>query len=453
MRPVRSIRVRIHERGDRKLDGIIHLIEEAGRPRPLPDVLASLCQAIAGIARADVVSVYVAERDPADGGVETLVMRANRGFPAEAVGNVRLRLGEGLTGVAAECLRPVSVAVARHDERYKHFPGIGEEKFPSFLAIPLLGGTSGATGVLVLQRGVVREWAPAEVALATALAAPVAYALERARARDAEKSADRDAGPGGNGRGARRPTARAARLEGARVSAGAALGRADVLPSLDGVIARLGTRPVERPGQTVALAFVSLARELGRTRLELEPRLDKESLLPLRSLALLLEDERFRDLLLVKTTALGVGAGLGTVAREYARAPYRVPTGDGAATTWLGERAAEVEDLCLLVGARVLGERVPALGAVLVVERLTAMLALAAVARRAVAAAVGGPASDSALGTTVARAAAMPAVCDVAGLYAWVRPDDRVLVDGDGGLVRVNPPATAVAQFRARRGG
>jgi phosphotransferase system enzyme I (PtsP) len=100
------VRVRVHERGDRRLDGILRLIEEAGRPRPLADVLQTLCSAVADITEADVVSVYVAEDD-------ALVMRANVGFPREAVGQVRLEAGEGLTGFVAECLRPVSVAVAR----------------------------------------------------------------------------------------------------------------------------------------------------------------------------------------------------------------------------------------------------------------------------------------------------------------------------------------------------
>src|SRR5262249_22113717 len=136
-----SIRVRVHDKGDRRLDGILRLIEEAGRPRPLAEVLASLCASIAEIARAPVVSVYVLEG-------QTLVMRGNAGFPESAVGQVQLRLGEGLTGFVAECLRPISVAIGRHDEHYKHVPGIGEEKYPSYLGVPILSA-GGPAGVLV----------------------------------------------------------------------------------------------------------------------------------------------------------------------------------------------------------------------------------------------------------------------------------------------------------------
>src|SRR5215470_5654642 len=133
MESTSPIRVRVHERGDRRLDGIMRLIAEAGKPRPLADVLASLCGAIAEIARAPVASIYVLEG-------EHLVMRGNVGLAGGAVDNVQLKLGEGLTGFVAECLRPVSVAIGRHDQRWKPVPGIGEERYPSYLGIPVISG-------------------------------------------------------------------------------------------------------------------------------------------------------------------------------------------------------------------------------------------------------------------------------------------------------------------------
>ncbi len=426
-----SIRVRVHERGDARLDGILKLIEEAGRARPLPEVLRSLCESIAVIARADVVSVYVAERDAAG---DVLVMRANVGLAEGAVGTVRLRVGEGLTGFVAECLRPVSLAVARLDERYVHVPGIGEEQVPSYLGIPVVA-TGGASGVLVLQRRVAKAFPPAEVALATALAAPIAFALERARGREEERAAERGT----------IPSARAASLLGVMRARGLALGRADVLPALDGLTG--GARP--RPGQDVALAWSSLARELGRARDRAEAGIEVEHRRRLRALALVLEDDRFRGLLVEACGLHGIAGGLREVVREYARAPFRVPPHEH--TEWLTERVAEIEDLCLLIGARATGRAAPEAGAVVVAERLTAMLALAVIARRAVGVAVSGAVEPGELGAALCRAAGVPVVAELSGVYAWARPGDRMLVDGDGGLVRVNPPPTAVARFRARR--
>src|SRR5678816_152335 len=80
------VHVRVHERGgDRAIDGVMRLIEEAARERPLTDVLRTLCVEVAGILRAEVVSAYLSEP-----GGDELVMRGNVGFPEHAVGTVRL---------------------------------------------------------------------------------------------------------------------------------------------------------------------------------------------------------------------------------------------------------------------------------------------------------------------------------------------------------------------------
>src|SRR5262249_58935256 len=122
-----------------------------------------------------------------------LVMRANVGLGG-ATGAVGVRLAphEGITGFAVECLRPVAVAAAGRDPRNKPVPGIGEEKFPVFLAVPLLGDGR-AAGALVVQRAE-RAFSPAEVTLVAALAAPVVHAVSLARPR-AHAAAEEHAGP------------------------------------------------------------------------------------------------------------------------------------------------------------------------------------------------------------------------------------------------------------------
>ena len=423
------IRVRVHERGDRRLDGILRLIAEAGRPRPLADVLANLCAAIGETARVPVVSIYVLESD-------TLVLRGNLGFPATAVGTVQLKLGEGLTGFVAECLRPVSVAIGRHDQRWKAVPGIGEDKFPSYLGIPILSG-EGPAGVMVIQRREARAFAPAEVALALALAAPVGYALERARARAEAEAEDRTPAK----------AARAARLDGVGLAPGTALGRAHVVPALAGMMEGGVPRDQRSPGHRVALALASISRELGRAAQQIHDVLaTPETRVRLRALTLVLDDLRFRDLAVAACTEEGVARGLQSVARDYARASFR----DADAEGWLADRARETEDLCLLVAARTVGQKIPENGSVVIGERLSGILALAAAANRAVGVATTGSPQESAFGAELARALGIPVVARAAGLFAWARPDDRVLVDGDAGVVRVNPPVTTVAQFRAR---
>src|SRR3954464_1806401 len=98
MVPVES-HIRVHEQGDRSLDGIFRLIEVAERQQPLSDVLNAMCADVAAVAGCDVVSIYV--RD-AETGSQVFTMRGNVGFPSTAVGAVRLHVGEGIVGSVAE---------------------------------------------------------------------------------------------------------------------------------------------------------------------------------------------------------------------------------------------------------------------------------------------------------------------------------------------------------------
>jgi phosphoenolpyruvate-protein kinase (PTS system EI component) len=61
---------------------------------------------------------------------------------------------------------------------------------------------------------------------------------------------------------------------------------------------------------------------------------------------------------------------------------------------------------------------------------------------------VGGSVEPEGLPAGLARAARLPVVADVAGLFAWVRSGDTLLVDADQGVVRVNPSASVLAQYR-----
>ena len=52
---------------------------------------------------------------------------------------------------------------------------------------------------------------------------------------------------------------------------------------------------------------------------------------------------------------------------------------------------------------------------------------------------------------TLVRAAGRPLLAAVNGVFTWLRPDDLLVVDADAGILRINPPATAVARFRNDR--
>jgi signal transduction protein with GAF and PtsI domain len=427
MAPAKNSGYQVHDSGAHTtLDGIFRLISLGERQEPLEDVLTAMCGDIATIARADVASVYVREEGP-DG--ERFTMRGNVGFPPEALGRVHLGRGEGITGFAADRLRPVSVADADRDARFKYIPGLGEEQFPALLAVPVLRGGA-AAGVLVLQRRAATAFNAEEVVLATALAAVLNHALERGEGRERQRAADADR--------------RTVRLTGMTIVGGAAMGRAEALPTL-AALARSGTSA--KPPEP---ATPNLEAIWNRLRGGLQSVVTGAAAREIASLAVILEDERFRGRLAEACATATPLKALSELARAYARVPFSAPAGDTAATEWLGARAAEIEDLCVLVhaGASVNGRPLVRAGAILASERLGLFSTAYAIAAGVSAFVVDGDVPADGGPAALVRAAGLPLLASVRGLYAWLRPEDLLVVDADAGVVRINPPATTVARFR-----
>jgi phosphotransferase system enzyme I (PtsP) len=425
----RPIRLQVHGSEDRRIDGILALIEESSRVGPLPEILQRMCEQVAAIAHAEVVSVYVREQEHDR---PVFVLRANVGFPHSMIGNVKLELGEGITGFAAECLRPVSAAVAQEDTHYKHVPELGEERFPTFLSLPLVMGGQ-AMGVLNLQRSEGGDFSAAEVALSAALATPFTLALDRAINRGAPTSETFEAG-------------RSARLTGTAFGRGRVVGKAQSSLTFRALTEALveGTAAVTAVESAVGRVTEQIMRTLARLDAELLP----DQRRALAALQVTLQDQRLLSLLTTATREQGVVAGLRKVSRDYVAAPYLLGA-DGAVDPWLSARAGEIEDLCLWLASEATGEQGPGPGSIAVVaERLGAFFMIWHLARGVSGIVLGGSLEDNSLAAGLARAAKLPVVAEVAGLFAWVRTGDTLLVDAEQGLVRVNPSATVLAQYR-----
>jgi phosphotransferase system enzyme I (PtsP) len=106
---------------------------------------------IADNMRADVCSFYVLRDDGA------LELFATKGLEAESVHMTTLRLGEGLVGLIASDAEPLSLDDAPSHPAYAYRPETGEERYNSFLGVPVL--RAGQTlGVLVVQNAERRHY-------------------------------------------------------------------------------------------------------------------------------------------------------------------------------------------------------------------------------------------------------------------------------------------------------
>ena len=110
----------------------------------LRETLDRVAFAIASGMEAEVCSLYLF--DPQR---ERLVLRATVGLDRESVGKVSMRLNEGLVGLVLEKDEPVYVPDAISHQRYKYFPETGEERFHTFLGVPVNDGRKKPLGVLV----------------------------------------------------------------------------------------------------------------------------------------------------------------------------------------------------------------------------------------------------------------------------------------------------------------
>jgi starch phosphorylase len=157
------------------LEEIGNLTREGGKPA---ETLMNVVALIARRFHTDVCSAYLLEPDRAN-----LVLAATLGLRRECIGTLRLALHEGLAGLVAEQVHAVAVDKVSQHPRYKFFGESGEEKFQSFLGVPLID-RGVLQGVLVVQTVDARIFVQEEIRMLMEAAAQVAPVVSEARMLD-----------------------------------------------------------------------------------------------------------------------------------------------------------------------------------------------------------------------------------------------------------------------------
>ncbi|HEY3347498.1 MAG TPA: GAF domain-containing protein [Nitrospirota bacterium] len=111
---------------------------------------------------------------------DTLVLKAAVGLNPESIDRVMLRLGEGVTGWAAQYNQPVALEVASSDPRYKLVPQTGEERYKSMLAVPIVFDER-CIGVMTVQTVEARIYSQDEITLLTTIANDVGGIINTAQ--------------------------------------------------------------------------------------------------------------------------------------------------------------------------------------------------------------------------------------------------------------------------------
>jgi len=436
-----------------------HVTEVTAGGGELADVLQRVVEVIARQTEMDVCSVYLLDPRAA-----RLTLWATTGLDRSAIGKVTMAVGEGLTGMVIEKGEPVLVVDALTHPRYKYFPETGEERYHSFAGFPVLDRDD-PIGVLVVQTLRRRRFTPNETRLLRAIAGRLASVIVTARLVEEVRSKEQER------REYRRQLAdatrrleeaeqtigaprlvpsrarRQARLNGLAAAPGFGHGRAHVLRppvSFDAVEERHTTKRASEQ-KRLARAVQAAREEIEGLKEGLAARLPEFDGAIFDAHRLMLEDQGFLDKIeaLIREGLVAESA-LKRVVDEY------VQTFAGMEDEYLRERGHDVKDVGLRLLRNLLGveehRRAVAADSVLVAEEVTLsdLVLIDHQHLRGIVLATGGVTSHA---TILAKSFEIPTVVGAEDAPEVVSEGDLLLVDGNAGVVFVNPPSDVQREY------
>jgi len=144
--------------------------------RNLDEMLGEMVGITVQVTGCDACLVYLLEPDSGE-----IVLRASQVPHAAELGNLRIKMGEGVTGWVAEHRSVVALSEnATADRRFKRFAALVEDTYEAFLSVPLVS-TGELIGVLNVHHREVHEHTPEEISLLTFVGEQMGGALGRAR--------------------------------------------------------------------------------------------------------------------------------------------------------------------------------------------------------------------------------------------------------------------------------
>jgi len=152
------------------------IVQEVNNADDLDSALSLLVDRVQQAMNTEVCSVYVYNADTG-----RYILRATKGLNPESVGKVSLQNNEGLVGFVAAREEPINLDDASKHPKFHYLSGTGEEKFNSFLGVPIINQKR-ILGVLVVQQSSRRKFDESEEAFMVTMSAQLAGVLAHAEA-------------------------------------------------------------------------------------------------------------------------------------------------------------------------------------------------------------------------------------------------------------------------------
>ena len=173
MSKVKELEVRL-ERAEQQLALFQKISRFMVRQMNLQEVLQGIVSLVVEFMQCDSCLVYLIDND------ELVLCASNTPHPA-ALGKVRLKLGEGLTGWVARERRLLAISrEANQDPRFKFFSDLPEDTYEAFLSAPVIARDR-VVGVINVQHRMPHAHTGSEIELLSTVGEQVGCLLMLAR--------------------------------------------------------------------------------------------------------------------------------------------------------------------------------------------------------------------------------------------------------------------------------
>ncbi len=448
------------ERAPRRRHGL-RLLEDVGaiitHASDQRSSIQSIVETVADQLSMEVCSVYV--YDPAQ---KLLKLWATTGLDPSSVGRISMGVDEGLTGIVIQKMEPVMAIDAMAHPRYKYFPETGEERYHSFLGVPVVDQRQ-PLGVLIMQTSRRRRFTRDEVRLLKAIAVPVAGLLAQTRLQASLQTIEeerqsyqrrmtdamdrlRDYETQAPAHAASRPRGQV-RLVGLGASPGFGIGRAHVVDSeinLD-ALPRERRHPPKREIQRLRTAVTRAIDELERTKVRIRDTVPEIDAAMFDAQQLMLKDQsllgRLEDL---------IRDGLSAEAALQATVNELVAQFANLKDAHFQDRAADIKDIGQRVLRHLLGIRErqrPLASGIVLVAAGVSLSDLAMVEQQDLKGVVLGSGGVTSHAAILAKSLEIPTVVGAERAEETIREGDQLIVDGNAGVVYVNPSTEITREF------
>ena len=406
------------------------IVQEVGAASDLQVALQIIVQRVRSSMQADVCSVYLYDNEQTQ-----YTLMATEGLNSSAVGVVKLAQSDGLVGLVGVREEPINLEDAASHPKFLYIRETGEERFHSFLGVPIIHHRQ-ILGVMVVQQKERRRFDEHEEAFLVTMSAQLAGVIAHAEATGSLLVTPNN-------------PLKTVRFHGSAGAVGVAIGEAVVVaPPAD-----LDAVP-DREHSNLDTELALLDRALAAVRADMQATADKLSgLLPVEEQALFDVYLRMLD-----DNALGQEIRNQIHTGDWAPGALRkviwqhVQTFEKMDDPYLRERTVDVKDLGRRVLSYLQQEENNIIeypdNTILVSEELTAVM-LAEVPQKRLAGLVSVQGSGNSHAAILARALGIPTVMGAVDLPFVKLSGKQLIVDGNLGLVYSSPSNELLEHYQA----